>query len=215
MNQHLNVINEVKKKVQRYNFLSTQIENKESDKITVGKELEKKQQLSLELDNLIYTCKIVLEKLTYANKAKLEEFLTMAVQNVFTDRDYAIELIIKEDTKKPGLELTLTEGGVQQEITDAVGGGIISTLGLLLQIYYIETYKLNKIMFIDEGLKEVSTGLNSDTSESTNYLDNLLTFLQWLSETKGYSLVIVTHDNAVRKFATNVYEIQLGRVVTS
>jgi hypothetical protein len=165
------------------------------------------------VDNLVYTCKLVLEKITYANKAKLENFMTEAVRSIFVDRDYKIELLLKSDTVRPGLELTLTESGVQQEITDSVGGGIISTLGLLLQIYYMEVFKLNKIMFIDEGLKEVSTGLNSDSTESVNYLENLLQFLQFLSKEKGYSLVIVTHDNNVRKYADTTYEIQLGRVV--
>jgi ABC-type iron transport system FetAB ATPase subunit len=164
------------------------------------------------LDNLIYTCKLILEKITYANKESLEAFLTYAAKSIFTDRNYAIELVLRDDTKKPALELTLTENGIQQEITDSVGGGIISTIGLLLQIYYIEVFNLSKIMFIDEGLKEISTGLNNESTESINYLNNLLEFLQWLSKERQYAFVIVTHDNNVRKFASTVYEVTLGEV---
>lgn len=172
------------------------------DKITIAKS---------KLDNINFACKLILEKITYASKAKLERFLTEAIKRIFSDRNYEIKLILKEDTKKPGLELTLSENGIDQEITDAVGGGIISTLGLLLQIYYIEVYNLNKIMFIDEGLKEVSTGINANV-ESANYLENLLLFLQWLAEEKKYALVIITHDNTIKKFANRIYSVEKGKV---
>ena len=163
-------------------------------------------------DNLMYTCKLIIEKLTFNSKHKLEKFLTHAFQHIFTDRHYVIELALKEDTKKPGLELTLIENDKRQEITEAVGGGIISTLGLLLQIYYIEVYDLNKIMFIDEGLKEVSTGKSVSGQESPNYLENVLQFLKWLAKEKGYKFVIVTHDPQVRKFADKIYEVKNGKV---
>jgi hypothetical protein len=210
LNLYNNSISLIKTKRQNKVFASKKLLEKKEKKQIHKDSLDVLNEMDSNLENLIYTCKLVLEKITYANKIKLEEFLTEAVRSIFVDRDYKIELLIKEDTKKPGLELTLTEGNVQQEITDAVGGGIISTLGLLLQIYYMEVYKLNKIMFIDEGLKEVSTGLNNESSESVNYLDNLLRFLQFLAKEKGYALVIVTHDNNVRKFADVVYSMSLG-----
>jgi ABC-type microcin C transport system duplicated ATPase subunit YejF len=66
-------------------------------------------------------------------------------------------------------------------------------------------------MFIDEGLKEISTGVNAE-GEAVNYLNNLLTFLKWLAETKEYSLVIITHDNTVKEFANSVYTVRKGKV---
>lgn len=207
------LINKIRSGKQLYNFKSKQVEKLKSEKESIKKDLERLSNEKSELENLIFTCKLILEKITYASKSRLEEFLTDAIRSIFIDRDYKIELVMRDDTKRPALELTLTEGGIQQEITDAVGGGIISTLGLLLQIYYIEVYGLNKVMFIDEGLKEVSTGLNNESTESINYLENLLSFLKWLAEEKQYSLVIVTHDNNVRKFANKVYEVKLGEVV--
>lgn len=163
-------------------------------------------------DNLMYTCKMIIEKITFNSKHKLETFLTHAFQSIFTDRHYAVELALKEDTKKPGLELTLVENGQRQEITESVGGGIVSTLGLLLQIYYIEIYGLNKIMFIDEGLKEVSTGRSVFGQDAPNYLENVLTFLKWLASEKNYTFVIVTHDPQVKQFADKIYEVKKGEV---
>lgn len=206
------IINEIRSKKNVLSFKKEQLEKLKKEKDSLKKDINSLTEEKSELENVIFTCKIILEKITYNSKVKLEEFLTDAIRSIFTDRDYKIELVMREDTKKPALELTLTEGGKRQEITDAVGGGIISTLGLLTQIYYIEVFNLNKIMFIDEGLKEISTGLNNESRESVNYLDNLLRFLKWLSEEKKYSLVIVTHDNTVRRFANRVYEVDLGEV---
>ena len=109
--------------------------------------------------------------------------------------------------------MTLVEEGKKQEITESVGCGIISTLGILLQIYYIQVYDINKILFIDEGLKEVSTDQASFESENTNYLKNILGFLKWLASEKDYRFVIVTHDLQVREFADAVYEVKKGSVV--
>ena len=107
------------------------------------------------------------------------------------------------------LEFTLVEDGIEQGITDAVGGGIISVLGLLSQIYFLELYGLEKVLFIDEGLKEVS-GYNS--TGDINYLQNTLSFLKYLAENKGYMFVIITHDTYVKDIADVVYEVESGKV---
>jgi DNA repair exonuclease SbcCD ATPase subunit len=190
------------------NFLEKYLKDKESLINERDSILKRKDQL----DNLIFTCKLILEKITFDSKHKLEKFLSYAFKNIFTDRQYSIELALKEDTKKPGLELTLIEDGKKQEITESVGGGILSTLGLLLQIYYVEVYNLNKIMFIDEGLKEVSTDQTVYTHDNVNYLKNILGFLKWLSYEKQYRFVIVTHDSQVKEFADKIYEVKKGGV---
>jgi|GEM_PF-2803698 len=212
MTSYLEIIDRLKDKQRLYSFNKEQVLNTHKEKTKMLADLSRLTDEKDSLDNLIYTCKLILEKITYANKESLEAFLTYAAKSIFTDRNYVIELVLRDDTKKPALELTLTENGIQQEITDSVGGGIISTIGLLLQIYYIEVFNLSKIMFIDEGLKEISTGLNNESTESINYLNNLLEFLQWLSKERQYAFVIVTHDNNVRKFASTVYEVTLGEV---
>jgi DNA repair exonuclease SbcCD ATPase subunit len=190
------------------------LEQYEKEKEQLIKERDNISKIKDQLDNLLFTCKLILEKITFNSKHKLEKFLTYAFQNIFVDRHYAIEIALKEDTKKPGLELTLVEDGQKQEITESVGGGIISTLGLLLQIYYIEVYKLNKIMFIDEGLKEVSTDQTAYGYENINYLKNIMGFLKWLSNEKQYKFVIVTHDPQIKDFADTFYEVKKGSVIT-
>lgn len=213
MNSYDSLIDSIRGKRNLKDYKVNTLNEYITDRDNLIKERDSLKDNEVRLDNLLFTCKLILEKITFNSKHKLERFLTYAFQNIFTDRHYAIELVLKEDTKKPGLELTLVEDGKKQEITESVGGGIISTLGLLLQIYYVQVYDINKILFIDEGLKEVSTDQASFESENTNYLKNILGFLKWLASEKDYRFVIVTHDLQVREFADAVYEVKKGSVV--
>lgn len=200
------------KKRERQNFLigeisslNDEVKNLEKEKLS---NIEKKNSF----ENIVVASKLILEKLVYVSKENIEKFLTYSLKQIFTDRDYSVEFIVREDSKRPSLELTLIENGINQEITDAVGGGILSVIGLLLQIYYLEVYELNKVMFIDEGLKEVSTGNTSSSDFTVNYLYNTLNYLKYLSENYGYKFIIVTHDNNVRDIADRVYEVKEGGV---
>lgn len=176
------------------------------------KALAKEEQKTIELlDNRLYGCKLLVEKLVSISKINLETFLTFAMQQIFTDRNYTIKLNFKEDSKRPGLDLILEENGIEQEITDSVGGGILSTLGLLIQIYYIEVYGLTKTLFIDEGLKEVSKA-DPANEDSKDYLQDILKFLKFLAEERDYTFVIVTHDTSVIEFADKVYTVKNGTV---
>jgi hypothetical protein len=208
------IVKQLKEKKDLFNYKTSQLEEAVEEKLALEEEKKTHETLKQTYENLVFTCKLILEELTNSSKAQLENFLTYALQNIFIDRNYEVKLVLKEDTKKPGLELTLVEDGIEQEITDAVGGGILSTLGLLLQIYYIEVYDLNRTMFIDEGLKEVSTGntISADKDLPINYLKNILKFLKWLSDEKDYRFIIVTHDNQVREFADYIYEVKKGEV---
>jgi len=188
---------------------------------SLSKGLLNKQKMQMELDRLVplkddntnisYACKLLLEKLVNTSKSQLENFLTFAINQIFPNREYSIELILKKDSKQPALELTLVESGVKQNIKDSVGGGILHTLGLLLQIYYIEVYKLNKVMFIDEGLKAVSSNSTFD-GKGISYLENVLNFLKYLSKERGYTFVLVTHEDKVREYADKTYIVERGKV---
>lgn len=211
------IITQLKEKQLLYKFKKDQLEKTLKEKEELEATIQDERNELQSLDKMLAACKLIIEQLTIGSKIKLEEFLTTALQQIFVDHKYEIQLVLKEDTKKPGLELTLVENGEGQEITDAVGGGVVSTLGLLLQIYYIEAYGLNKVLFIDEGLKEVSTGTMTQASENMqveqiNYLENILKFLKWLSNERLYTFVIVTHDNQVRAFADRIYEVSNGEV---
>lgn len=205
------VIESIKEKRSQYKTHQEALNKINLEKDELNKSLTEKLNQKQEYEELIKTIKIILEKLTLTNIVKLEKFLAYGMQQIFTDRHYDIKLLLKEDTKRPGIEIVLLENGKEQEITDSVGGGILSTLGLLAQIYYVEIYGINKIMLIDEGLAAVSKS-DEETSESINYLNNVLMFLKYLASKRGYKFVIVTHETKVQQFADVVYKVNHGQL---
>lgn len=204
------LLDNIKSKQMLHQHLVEEIQQKEQEQhklILDNESLNTKLEL---VHNTLIAVKLILEKITHENKARLELFATEALQRIFTDKNYAIELEVRDDTKRPAINILLVENGVKQDIRDSVGGGIVTTLGLLFQIYYLEVYELNKIIFIDEGLKEVSkTNLNET---SVNYLNNLLLFLKDLSRERQYKIVVVTHDDSVKDIADVVYQVKDGEV---
>lgn len=204
------LITKVKEKQSLYTYKSESLEKLQASQLELQEKLKCYQDDLEAANNMIFACKLLLEKLVNTNKVNLENFLTFALKKIFTDRNYSIKLNLKEDSKRPGLELVLVENDIEQPLSDSVGGGILSTLGLLLQIYYIEAFNLSRIMFIDEGLKEISKA--DPTNLSKDYLSGVLDFLKWLSEKKDYTFVIVTHDQDVISKSDIVYRVSNGEV---
>lgn len=207
----IELIEALKLKANLLKFKEESVNKLNKDKDLLKDQLATKIKERTLKDNLVYSCDLLLKKVVYKSKESLEDFLTFAVKKIFTDRDYEIRLVMKEETKRPGLDLVLVENGIEQVMADSVGGGVLSTIGLLLQIYYIEVYGLNKIMFIDEGLKEISKA-DPDNEDSKDYLNEVLEFLKWLTVERGYTFVIVTHDTDVLANADRLYKVKNGEV---
>ena len=205
------LIQQIKEKQSLYSYKSETLEKLKTSQANLQEKLKAYKEDLEEANNMILACKLLLEKLVNSNKASLENFLTFALKKIFTDRNYSIKLNLKEDSKRPGLDLVLVENDIEQNLSDSVGGGILSTLGLLLQIYYIEAFKLSRVMFIDEGLKEISKADPSNLSK--DYLSGILDFLKWLSEEKNYIFVVVTHDQDVVSKSDIVYRVSNGEVI--
>lgn len=196
------IVKRLKEKVSEHNVLERELQKTEDLKIKYNKSIEEKVNLKKENQDVLDATKLILERLTYESKGRLENFLSNALSQIFPDRNYELKLILREDTVRPGLEITLIEDGIEQEITDAVGGGILSTLGLLMQVYYIENYGLNKVIFIDEGLAPVSDA----------YLVNIMSFLKFISEGRQYKIVVVTHKELVTEYADFAYKVERGKI---
>jgi len=211
MNNVVQIISSIQQKKNNYEYTEQALKDVIAEKVKLNKTLQTNIDLKQNYQNIIEATKLILERLTSESKIRLEQFVSYGLVQIFPDRAYGFKLILKEDTKKPGINMVLVENGIEQEITDAVGGGIVSTIGLLLQIYYLEVYGLNKIMFMDESLGAISKE-NEDDIESISYLNNVLHFLKYLSKNRGYKFVIVTHENKVKDLADSVYNIKMGEV---
>lgn len=205
------VVSKLKEQLSLLKFKRSSVQQLEKEKKELNKQINDLTKERTLKDNLVYSCDLLLKKVVSNSKESLEAFLTFAVKKIFVDRNYEIKLVLKDETKKPGLDLVLVENGIEQVMSESVGGGVLSTVGLLLQIYYIEVYGLNKILFIDEGLKEISKA-DPDDEDSKNYLEEVLAFLKWLGVEREYTFVVVTHDTDVITNADKLYKVANGEV---
>lgn len=205
------IVSQLSRKKDEYEFNKQKLDELILEKEKLSNELQVSIDTQKKYQQVLDATKITLERLTFENKGRLENFVTYGLNQIFPDRHYVFKLLIKEDSKRPGIDILLVEDGIEQEITDAVGGGILSTIGLLMQIYYLEIYGKSKIMFMDESLSAISKN-NEDDSASVSYLNNVIGFLSYLSKNRGYKFVIVTHENKVMDLADSIYSIKLGKV---
>lgn len=133
----------------------------------------------------------------------LQDLITFGLKAIFFDRDYRCSINIKETT---GAELRLiytNDDGMEVDtvINDGIGGGVITVIGTLMQIYFINYYGVAKIMFVDEGFSQISS----------QYIGRFFEFIKELSVREGLTMLIVTHDSRVMEYADSVYKIKSGK----
>lgn len=188
-------------------------ENIKNNINSIIKNIENKEK---ELDNLIENIanhKIAYETLnniinknteTYINSIKT--LLNKAISTIFYDENYIINIDYQD--KKINFilidknQLDNENNPLEIDIDDACGGGIITVIGFILQLFIIESLELNKIIFIDEGFMALSE----------KYRPLLYEFINEFSKTSGLKVLLISHDELVKEYANTLYEIEHGEI---
>lgn len=135
----------------------------------------------------------------------LTDILNYGVQTIFYDCDYSIDIRVSENNKA-SIHLMYEDENGNKLSPDVqfCGGGIRSVIGLLLQIYCIFLYKAEPILFIDEGLSQVSS----------DYVPRVFDLLNELAEKNDLKILLVTHDTRFETLDSvkNHYVVDNGRV---
>ena len=88
----------------------------------------------------------IIELMSKENIKQIVDIATYALQTIFTDKDYALELEIRELRSKNTCELYLIDSTDKDNIIKAkledTGGGIKVVISFVLQIFYIMYYNL-------------------------------------------------------------------------
>ena len=143
-----------------------------------------------------------------ANKVfiqNIENLLNKAIQTIFYDEDYSIKVIV--ENKKMNFELidnnNIDEDNnpLQIDLDDACGGGIITVVGFILQLFVIEMLKLNKVIFIDEGFMALSE----------KYRPLFYDFINEFCKNTDMKILLVSHDELVKEKAVQEIEIEHGK----
>lgn len=138
---------------------------------------------------------------------QITDLLTYALQTIFYDMDYSIKILLKESRNSKQADIILLskqEDGsiIESPIPDNCGGGITAVIGLVLQVFFISYFKLNKILIIDEGLSQISK----------DYVGPTMKFLKTLSEQREFKFLLISHDAKIIKHADYMFEMVQGNL---
>ena len=188
-----------KKELSTKNLLNSQtLLNSKLDELKQVKENRLIQESSIKVLNNI------IELTSKENIKQIVDISTYALQTIFVDKDYTLELEIRELRSKNTCELYLIDSTDKDNIIKAklsdTGGGVQTVISFVLQIFYIMYYGLNRILFLDESLSAVSQ----------EYIPSLMTFIKSLSEQRGFIFLCIMHDNRFFPYADKIYLMKDG-----
>ena len=169
------------------------------DKIDNLKDNRKVQSQAVEI------LKEVIDKMSRDHIEKVEDLVTFGLQTIFYDRDYALKIEVTEKRNNKAAELYILEsrdGEVIKCTEDEVGGGVRVVIGFILQVFYIQYFEQNRVIFADEAFSELSD----------SYIDGLMEFINQLAEKRGFKIVLISHDNRLTPNADRVYRVEKGEV---
>ena len=160
------------------------------------------------------TYKEILDVMSKEQIIKIQSLVTLALQNIFTDRDYSLDIVFGERGVDRTVELVLVEKKevstsegtnrieLRTSFEDGIGGGVMVVVGFLLQVYFIIYFDLEEVIFCDESFSQLSDV----------YLPNLLEFIKVLCKEKDFRIVLISHDPRITEEADFIYRVDSGVV---
>ena len=177
---------------------------------------KEKELASLELKNLITKesnfekavdlMKKIIEGMSQSQINHLESLINSALETIFFDRKYFVELQVTELRNTNNLQIILNEvndaGELIKTKLEDNGYGVKSIIGFILQVYFILYYKLYPILFMDEAM----------TNLSKQYLPYFKSLINDLAEKYNFIFVLVTHDRDILDLSDRTYFVEKGKV---
>ena len=150
--------------------------------------------------------KKIIEGMSQSQINHLESLINSALETIFFDRKYFVELQITELRNTNNLKIVLNEitddGQLLKTDLNDNGYGVKSIIGFVLQIYYILYYHQYPIMFMDEAMTQLSK----------QYLPYFKSLINDLAEKYGFIFVLVTHDTDIMNLSDRTYFVDKGKV---
>ena len=183
--------------------------NRYDTQMLLYKEEEKYQSIkkNIELHKTAYSqLEKIIEESNRKYINKIEKLLNKAIKTIFYDEDYAIKVIV--DNKKLNfmlLDMNNKDDNnepLEVDIDDACGGGIITVIGFVLQLFIIEILKLNKTIFVDEGFMALSE----------TYRPLFYDFINEFCKNTNMKILLISHDELVREKAIKEITIEHGTI---
>lgn len=158
------------------------------------------------LEEVYAKAKDLAERMSRNAILDVENLVNSALESVFQDRNYKIEIDVSDKRSSKAAEIYLVENidGVDYRTpvkSSRLSGGVISVIGFVLQVYFICLFGAAPILFVDEGFAAISD----------EYIENWMSFLKRLRDEIGLTIVLITHDERFMCGADRTYEVDGGK----
>ena len=177
---------------------------------------ENKMKLELDLRNTIKKeatyeeavdlMKKIVESMSTSQIKHLENLINSALETIFFDRNYSVEMNVTELRNTNNLQILLVEQNDEGEIIKTklndTGYGVKSIIGFILQIYFILYHHEYPVLFLDEAFGTLSS----------QYVPYLKTLMDELAKKYGFIFVLITHDTRFMDIADKTYLVDKGNV---
>jgi hypothetical protein len=168
-------------------------------------EYEKAVKDSGETSILFEFYKSVLETLTDQYLTSLSGMLTEVYQSVYANTAKRVVLTMEDYRNKKVVKLNLVQHingqDFKEDFSNDGGGSEHIILGMIVAIYYLLTTGGERIMFIDESLSALHSGV----------LERFLAILKHFSESLGFVFVIIEHAAyRLKGYVDKVYTVSEG-----
>lgn len=146
------------------------------------------------------TIDTLLQTMTAESVGKVERLVTYGLQTVFPDQQLSFRFDITTKYQQPWLEPRLVDGGIDQPILDAFGGGPASLVAFILRVVVVSRMKLAPVILLDEPFAMVST--------DGGYVDRVGSLLKHLCQSLGLTIVMVSQQPKFLDHADQAYSVE-------
>lgn len=189
----------------RYNTLYEGERKEQQILIQLNKELDEMKLNREDITAAWEALRLLLEKYASHSIGILQEMLQKGLDSIVTDRDYKI-IIQEGDNQKKDLSFLLEEkvegGVVLAPVSSSHGGGVLTILSFIYQIYLLQLYKKRPFLLADECFYGVSQ----------QYLPAFMEFVRYLVDDLDFDILHITHDERIMAYFDKTYETSMGEI---
>jgi hypothetical protein len=187
-------------------LLMKQYEQAKLDKEKLSDDLRNTIKKEKTYEEAVDLMKRIVESMSTSQIEHLQNLINSALETIFFDRQYSVDLVVTELRNTNNLQIILSETNedgtvVKTKLADN-GYGVKSIIGFILQVYFIIYHKEYPVLFLDEAFGTLSS----------QYVPYLKVLMDELAKKYGFIFVLITHDTRFMDVADKTYLVDKGKV---
>lgn len=187
-------------------LLMKQYEQAKLDKEKLSDDLRNTIKKEKTYEEAVDLMKKIVESMSTSQIEHLQNLINSALETIFFDRQYSVDLVVTELRNTNNLQILLSETNedgtvVKTKLADN-GYGVKSIIGFILQVYFIIYHKEYPVLFLDEAFGTLSS----------QYVPYLKVLMDELAKKYSFIFVLITHDTRFMDVADKTYLVDKGKV---